>query len=36
MAVKTLVLGLGNPILTDDGVGVHVRERYPSAAKGTT
>jgi hydrogenase maturation protease len=22
--VKTLVLGLGNPILTDDGVGVHV------------
>ena len=22
--VKTLVLGLGNPILTDDGVGIHV------------
>lgn len=22
--MKTLVLGLGNPILTDDGVGVHV------------
>jgi hydrogenase maturation protease len=22
--LKTLVLGLGNPILTDDGVGVHV------------
>jgi hydrogenase maturation protease len=22
--VKTLVLGLGNPILTDDGIGVHV------------
>lgn len=21
---KTLVLGLGNPILTDDGVGIHV------------
>ncbi len=25
-SVKTLVLGLGNPILTDDGVGVHVAE----------
>ena len=24
MASKTLVLGLGNPILTDDGVGIHV------------
>ena len=24
MVLKTLVLGLGNPILTDDGVGVHV------------
>jgi hydrogenase maturation protease len=23
MATKTLVLGLGNPILTDDGVGIH-------------
>lgn len=23
-AVKTLVLGLGNPILTDDGVGIHI------------
>ena len=23
-AIKTLVLGLGNPILTDDGVGIHV------------
>jgi hydrogenase maturation protease len=22
--VKTLVLGLGNPILTDDGVGIHI------------
>ena len=22
--MKTLVLGLGNPILTDDGVGIHV------------
>jgi len=24
MAVKTLVVGLGNPILTDDGVGIYV------------
>jgi hydrogenase maturation protease len=24
IAMKTLVLGLGNPILTDDGVGIHV------------
>ncbi len=24
MASKTLILGLGNPILTDDGVGIHV------------
>jgi hydrogenase maturation protease len=24
MALKALVLGLGNPILTDDGVGIHV------------
>jgi hydrogenase maturation protease len=24
--MKTLVLGLGNPILTDDGVGVHIAE----------
>ena len=24
MAATTLVLGLGNPILTDDGVGIHV------------
>jgi len=24
--VKTLVLGLGNPILSDDGVGIHVTE----------
>ena len=24
--MKTLVLGLGNPILTDDGVGVRVAE----------
>ena len=24
MAGKTLILGLGNPILTDDGVGIHV------------
>ena len=25
--MKTLVLGLGNPILTDDGVGIHVVRR---------
>ncbi len=24
VAMKTLILGLGNPILTDDGVGIHV------------
>jgi len=24
MATKTLILGLGNPILTDDGVGIHI------------
>lgn len=24
VALETLVLGLGNPILTDDGVGIHV------------
>ncbi len=24
--MKTLILGLGNPILTDDGVGVHVAQ----------
>ena len=25
--MKTLVVGLGNPVLTDDGVGWHVLER---------
>jgi hydrogenase maturation protease len=25
--MKTLILGLGNPILTDDGVGVHVAQK---------
>lgn len=29
--MKTLVLGLGNPILTDDGVGVRVAETVQSA-----
>ncbi len=29
--MKTLVLGLGNPILTDDGVGVRVAERVEDA-----
>jgi hydrogenase maturation protease len=29
--VKTLVLGLGNPILTDDGVGVRVAEAVQAA-----
>jgi hydrogenase maturation protease len=28
--VKTLILGLGNPILTDDGVGVLVAEEVRS------
>jgi hydrogenase maturation protease len=27
VSLKTLVLGLGNPILTDDGVGVRVAEK---------
>ncbi len=27
MTMKTLVIGLGNPILTDDGVGVHIARR---------
>lgn len=29
--MKTLVLGLGNPILTDDGVGIHVVRRAAAA-----
>jgi hydrogenase maturation protease len=29
--MKTLVLGLGNPILTDDGIGVLVAERVKAA-----
>jgi hydrogenase maturation protease len=29
--MKTLVLGLGNPILTDDGVGVRVAEQVQTA-----
>ena len=33
LALKTLIVGLGNPILTDDGVGIHivraVAERCP-------
>jgi hydrogenase maturation protease len=29
---KTLVLGLGNPILTDDGVGIHVVRALPAQA----
>ena len=28
--IRTLILGLGNPILTDDGVGVRVAERIRS------
>jgi hydrogenase maturation protease len=35
--MKTLVIGLGNPILTDDGVGIYaarmVREALPADAK---
>jgi len=30
-AIKTLVIGLGNPILTDDGVGVRVADAVRSA-----
>lgn len=29
--MKTLVLGLGNPILTDDGVGIHVVRQVAAA-----
>jgi hydrogenase maturation protease len=29
--LKTLVLGLGNPILTDDGVGIHVVRQVAAA-----
>ena len=29
--MKTLVLGLGNPILTDDGIGVRVAESVRQA-----
>ena len=28
--MKTLVMGLGNPILTDDGVGIHVARKVDS------
>jgi len=34
MAVKTLVLGLGNPIITDDGVGIHVLREAASRLAG--
>jgi hydrogenase maturation protease len=30
LALKTLVLGLGNPILTDDGVGIQIVRRVAS------
>jgi len=29
---KTLILGLGNPILTDDGVGIHIVRALPRQA----
>ncbi len=36
-SVKTLVLGVGNPILSDDGVGIHVaRELKKRKLKGIT
>jgi hydrogenase maturation protease len=35
MALKTLVLGLGNPILTDDGVGIHVVRVVQSRISGS-
>lgn len=31
---KTLVLGLGNPLLTDDGVGLHVAEKLRASLAG--
>ncbi len=31
--MKTLVLGLGNPILTDDGVGIHVVRKAATACQ---
>ncbi len=31
LVMKTLIIGLGNPILTDDGVGVRVAERVKAA-----
>lgn len=34
--MKTLVLGLGNPILTDDGVGVRVAEEVRASLLDTT
>jgi len=34
MASKTLILGLGNPILTDDGVGIHVVRAVAAGARG--
>jgi hydrogenase maturation protease len=35
LPVKILVLGVGNPILSDDGVGIHVaRELKKRKAKG--
>ena len=33
MASKTLILGLGNPILTDDGVGIHVVRAVAAGAR---
>ena len=32
--IKTLILGLGNPILTDDGVGCHVAMALKDRLKG--
>lgn len=34
MAMKTLVLGLGNPIISDDGVGFHVSRAVASRVAG--
>jgi hydrogenase maturation protease len=34
-ALKTLVVGLGNPILTDDGIGIHVVRAVRSRIAGT-
>jgi Ni,Fe-hydrogenase maturation factor len=33
MSNKTLVLGIGNPLMQDDGIGVHVAMAHSFAEK---